>query len=92
MELKLFFATFVTIFLAELGDKTQLATFAFASDPGTSRLLIFLAAATALVCSSAIAVFAGSMVGRYVSPRLLTLLAGSAFIAIGLWMILRPQG
>jgi putative Ca2+/H+ antiporter (TMEM165/GDT1 family) len=91
MEFKLFIATFTTVFLAELGDKTQLATFVFASDPHANRLLIFAAAATALICSSAIAVFAASIAGRFINPRLLSLIAGAAFIAIGLWMVLRPQ-
>lgn len=88
MDLKLLATTFATVFLAELGDKTQLATLAFSAS-GSSRWSIFLGSAGALVASSAIAVLAGVQVARLVNPALLKAVAGIGFIAIGLWVLYR---
>jgi putative Ca2+/H+ antiporter (TMEM165/GDT1 family) len=85
--MKSLLVVFVTIFVAELGDKTQLATFLFASDSNLSRRGVFLAAALALVLSSLIAVLAGSQIAQYVSPKTLQTLAGVGFIAIGIWLL-----
>jgi putative Ca2+/H+ antiporter (TMEM165/GDT1 family) len=76
------------VFLAELGDKTQLATLAFAATPGASRLGVFLAAAAALVTSSLLAVLVGERLGTWIAPHHLTRAAGVVFVAIGLWMLL----
>ena len=73
--------------LAELGDKTQLATLLFATSPDVSRTGIFLAAASALVLSSAVAVLVGGHLAAWLPPRQLKMVAGLAFIAIGLWVI-----
>jgi putative Ca2+/H+ antiporter (TMEM165/GDT1 family) len=78
---------FVTVFLAELGDKTQLATLLFATDQKTSPILVFLAAASALVATTAIAVALGSVAERYLAAIPLKLIAGIGFVAIGLWTI-----
>lgn len=78
---------FASIFLAELGDKTQLATLAFAAEGNTRPTLVFLAAATALVLSSGLAVALGSLAPRYLEALPLKLIAGLAFIAIGLWTV-----
>ena len=86
MDWKLAATTFGTVFLAELGDKTQLATLVFATG-GRSRLPVFLGAAGALVATSAIAVLAGDAVTRVVSPALLKRIAGVAFVAIGAWVL-----
>lgn len=87
MDMKWFFATFAGVFLAELGDKTQLATMAYSADPGATKWGVFIAAASALVLSSAIAVFAGGVLGRYISPKMLNTLAGAGFLIIGAWML-----
>ena len=87
MNGKIFFTVFGTVFLAELGDKTQLATMMFAADQQVGKLTIFLAAALALVCTSALGVLAGSLLSRYVEPRQLAILAGMVFIALGIWTI-----
>jgi len=89
MDLRFFATVFATVFLAELGDKTQLATFLYAADAQHSKLVVFLGAASALVVTSAIGVAMGGVVPQYVSPRVLSWLAGAGFIAIGLWTIAR---
>ena len=83
-----FVAVFMSVFLAELGDKTQLATLLFASDGNRDKWLVFLAAATALTASTALAVLLGAAAERWLTMLPLKLIAGLGFIAIGLWMIL----
>lgn len=78
---------FVTVFFAELGDKTQLATLLFAADPQVSRIGVFCASAAALVLSSLLAVLIGGQLPSVVSPRILKLVAGIGFVAIGGWML-----
>ena len=78
---------FLTVFLAELGDKTQLATLLFASDRKTAPLGVFLAASAALVASTAIAVMLGETAQRYLQHVPLKLIAGIGFVAIGAWTI-----
>ena len=82
MDWRLFAATFGTVFLAELGDKTQLATLTFAAS-GKSRMAVFAGSALALVLTSAVAVLAGATLTRVVSPTTLQRAAGVAFLAIG---------
>ena len=89
MELQLFLTVFGTVFLAELGDKTQLATLLFASKEGTSLWLVFAAASLALITTSALGVLAGSAVATVLDPKILSYAAGAGFIAIGLWTILQ---
>ena len=61
--MKTYALVFASVFLAELGDKTQLATLTFASTPGPSRFGIFAAAAAALLVSSALAILVGERLG-----------------------------
>jgi putative Ca2+/H+ antiporter (TMEM165/GDT1 family) len=89
MDWKLLATVFATVFLAELGDKTQLATMLFAADREVSKWLVFAGASLALVLSSALGVAAGSAVATLVSPRMLQVIAGIGFIAIGSWTLLR---
>ena len=86
--MKIYLAVFASVFMAELGDKTQLATLTYAASPGASPLGVFVAAAAALILSSALAVLIGSRIERCVAPAQLHLLAGLAFIGIGTWMVL----
>jgi len=87
MDLKLLATVFGTVFFAELGDKTQLATLLFASREGSSLLTVFIAASFALVATSAIGVLAGSAITSYVQPKYLSYAAGLGFIAIGIWTL-----
>lgn len=80
-------AIFATVFLAELGDKTQLATLLFASDRKAAPLAVFLAASAALVASTGIAVLLGDAAQRYLTHVPLKLIAGIGFVAIGAWTI-----
>lgn len=89
MKWSAFFAVFGTVFLAELGDKTQLATLLYAADGKNSKTMVFCGAALALVASVAVAVLAGGWVSQHVSPKALSWVAGSGFIVIGLWTIVR---
>ena len=88
MDLKVLFVVFGTVFLAELGDKTQLATVLFASKPSVSLVTVFVGASLALILSSLIAVAAGSVISQYVDPRYLSYIAGTGFIVIGIWTIM----
>lgn len=78
---------FAMVFLAELGDKTQLATMLFASEKSINPFLVFAAASTALVLSTAIAVLVGYGASRYLQVIPLKLIAGAGFVALGLWTI-----
>jgi putative Ca2+/H+ antiporter (TMEM165/GDT1 family) len=82
VDLRLLFSTFGLVFLAELGDKTQLATLTLAAS-GHSRLAVFLGAAGALVLTSAIAVLAGAGLVRVVPEVWLHRAAGVGFIVMG---------
>jgi putative Ca2+/H+ antiporter (TMEM165/GDT1 family) len=81
-------SVFLMIFLAELGDKTQISTFAFASE-SKSPLSVFLGAALALVCSSFIGVVLGGVAGRLVPERIMKFAAACVFLGFGGWTLLQ---
>jgi len=89
MDIKIFLTIFGTVFLAELGDKTQFATMLFATDRSTSRLMIFLAASLALAAATAIGVLAGHLLSQYLSEKLLQMVAGAGFLLIGGIMVFK---
>jgi len=89
MELKIFFTIFAVVFVAELGDKTQLATMLFAADKEVNKLLVFSAASAALVVATAIGVLAGSFLSSYISEKSLSYIAGTGFILIGSYTLYR---
>jgi len=89
MDFKMLGTVFAAVFIAELGDKTQLATLLFAADREVSRWTIFAGASLALVAASAIGVAAGTLLAQYVNPRYLHYLAGAGFVAIGIWTLAR---
>jgi putative Ca2+/H+ antiporter (TMEM165/GDT1 family) len=86
--MKTYLVVFASVFVAELGDKTQMATLLYATDPVTGKLGVFLAAAAALVLSTALAVVIGSHAGAWISPKVLKTVAGLGFIAVGAWVLL----
>jgi putative Ca2+/H+ antiporter (TMEM165/GDT1 family) len=89
MDLKLLFTTFATIFLAELGDKTQLATLAFSAE-GKSRLAVFIGSAGALVLTSLLGVIFGAAIAKVIPPNYIKIGAGVLFVILGLWMLFFP--
>ncbi|MCG6871854.1 MAG: TMEM165/GDT1 family protein [Gammaproteobacteria bacterium] len=89
MDYKVLLTVFTTVFIAELGDKTQLATLLFASDRGVSKLTVFVGAALALIVASGIGVIAGGTLSQYLSEKHLHYIAGMGFVGIGIWTLLR---
>ena len=89
MDIKVFFTTFGMIFLAELGDKTQLATLSFAAE-SKSRLAVFLGSAGALVLTSLLAVGLGAGLSRLIPANYIKIGAGALFVLLGLWMMFFP--
>jgi putative Ca2+/H+ antiporter (TMEM165/GDT1 family) len=87
VDLELFATVFSTIFVAELGDKTQLATLLYAANAEHPKLTVFVAAASALALTSAVGVLAGGFISQHVSERVLEIVAGLGFIAIGVWTL-----
>ena len=78
-----FLTMFLSVFIAEVGDKTQLATMLFASERKLSPVMIFLACGGALLVSAAIATFLGTVASKYLAGMPLKLIAGIGFIVIG---------
>jgi putative Ca2+/H+ antiporter (TMEM165/GDT1 family) len=86
-EIRTYLSVFASVLIAEMGDKTQLAAMLFASDSRLSPIGILVAASAALIVAAAVGVFAGATVGRTLPPHLLRTIAGTAFVAIGIWML-----
>jgi putative Ca2+/H+ antiporter (TMEM165/GDT1 family) len=89
MDWKILSTVFTSVFIAELGDKTQLATMLFASDKDASKLTVFVGASLALIVTSALGVIASTFLSNYVSEKLLHYVAGVGFIAIGIWTLVK---
>ena len=87
MDWKIFATIFAAVFIAELGDKTQLATMLFAADKTVSKYTVFIAASAALVVASAIGVLAGSLLSEYIDEKYLHYIAGTGFIIIGAYTL-----
>jgi Ca2+/H+ antiporter, TMEM165/GDT1 family len=89
--LRLFLSTFALIFIAELGDKTQLAALALTgkAQPSYAPWVIFAASALALTCTSAIAVGAGAFLARTVPPNIIRWISGLLFVGAGAWILLK---
>jgi putative Ca2+/H+ antiporter (TMEM165/GDT1 family) len=90
MDWKLFVSTFVCIFLAELGDKTQLATLSLSAS-GSSRWSVFLGSALALAATSAIAVILGEGLTKVIPAIWIRRLAGASFVAVGLFLLIKSR-
>lgn len=87
MDWKVFLTIFGTVFLAELGDKTQLATVLFATREALHPLVVFFAASAALIATTAVGVLAGNFIADQIDTRILSYIAGVGFILIGAWTI-----
>ncbi|MEW8026692.1 MAG: TMEM165/GDT1 family protein [Candidatus Thiodiazotropha sp.] len=89
MDYKILATVFTVVFIAELGDKTQLATMLFAADKEVSKFTVFVGASLALILASGIGVLAGSLLSQYISEKHLHYVAGIGFIVIGVWTLLK---
>jgi putative Ca2+/H+ antiporter (TMEM165/GDT1 family) len=89
MDWKIIATVFISVFIAEMGDKTQLATMLFASDKEVSKWTIFFGASLALIAASGIGVLVGGALSNYISEKHLHYLAGAGFVIIGLWTLLK---
>jgi len=89
MDYKILLTVFATVFIAELGDKTQLATMLFAADKAVSKWVVFMGASLALVATSALGVLAGGTLSEYISEKQLHYIAGAGFIVIGVWTLMK---
>jgi len=78
---------FAAVFIAELGDKTQLATMLFAADKEVSKYTVFIAASAALIVATALGVLAGSLLSEYINEKYLHYIAGIGFIMIGAYTL-----
>ena len=87
MSWPVFLTIFASVFIAELGDKTQLATMLFAADKEVSKYTAFFAASAALIVASAIGVLAGSLLSEYINEKYLHYVAGIGFIGIGVFTL-----
>lgn len=90
MDWKIFLTTFITIFIAEMGDKTQFAALA-ASAGSKSTISVWTAVVLALALAGTIGVIAGKFLGQFVSPQTLKYVSGGLFIAVGVWVLLSPE-
>jgi len=89
LDYKILLTVFTAVFIAELGDKTQLATMLFAADKEVSKITVFIGSALALIVASGIGVLAGGVISQYISERQLQNIAGMGFIGIGIWTLLK---
>lgn len=80
-----FFTTFTTVFLAELGDKTQLAALLLSAESGRP-VIVFIGASLALISSSLVGVVLGRWLSKVLPPQQLERLAGILMIGLGLWL------
>lgn len=83
--LKVFLSTAGTVFLAELGDKTQLAALLLAAESGRP-FVVFLGASLALICSSLVGVLLGRWLSSLMAPQQLERAAGVLMVGLGLWL------
>ena len=83
MILTLFFTTFVTVFLAEMGDKTQLTTITLSSTTN-KPLAVFIGSSSALILATLLGALAGGSIANLIPEFLLKLLSGIVFLIIGI--------
>lgn len=91
MDWKLFLTTFGAIFVAEMGDKTQLATLSLSAS-GASRWVVFAGSALALVATSAVAVVFGEAIARAIPPIWIKRAAGVIFLVLGCLYLFGKDG
>jgi putative Ca2+/H+ antiporter (TMEM165/GDT1 family) len=88
VDWKIFIATFSTIFIAEIGDKTQFAAIA-ASAQTDSTWSVLMATVLALALAGAIGVLLGSVLSNYIDPHKMRYFSAAAFIGMGIWIAIK---
>jgi len=83
--LSIFITTFTTIFIAELGDKTQIATLMLSAESG-KPIIVFLGSSLALISSSIVGVLIGKWLSKKISPDKFTLFTGALMILVSLFL------
>ena len=83
--LSIFFTTFTTIFIAELGDKTQIATLMLSAESG-KPIIVFLGSSLALISSSIVGVLIGKWVSEKISPSKFALFTGALMLIVSLFL------
>ena len=83
--LSIFITTFTTIFIAELGDKTQIATLMLSAESG-KPIIVFLGSSLALISSSVVGVFIGKWLSKKISPNRFALFTGSLMSLISIFL------
>ena len=83
MDYKLLLMSFTVVFLAELGDKTQLAALSLSSSGKGGILTVFIGASLALICSTALACLCSGFLERFINPKYLNIGSSILFILIG---------
>ncbi|HDR90718.1 MAG TPA: TMEM165/GDT1 family protein [candidate division Zixibacteria bacterium] len=87
MDWKILFASFTTIFLAELGDKTQLAALFYASKC-QKPWAVFIGASLALIASTILAVSLGHFAGKAIPTAIISKIAGGVFVVMGVLLFI----
>ena len=90
MILTLLFTTFVTVFLAEMGDKTQLTTITLSSSTN-KPLAVFIGSSLALISATLLGALAGGSIANLIPAFLLKLLSGLVFLIIGINLLLQSK-
>lgn len=89
MDFRLLLTVFSTVLAAEMADKTQIATFLYASNAAHSKLTVFMGSALALIVASGLAVFFGGVLSQWIDEKVMAKIAGVAFMAVGVWSFLK---
>ncbi len=87
MDFKLILIVFGSIFIAELGDKTQLATLLFCANKEVSKISIFIGSSAVLICTSLVGVLLSSLLANIINPKVIGLISRIGFTGIGAFTI-----
>lgn len=91
MDWKMAASVFAMVFIAELGDKTQLATLNFATQ-SESKLAVLVGAGLALFATTLLAVLLGNKIAEYIPKYYMQVGSGALFIVLGVWYIISAKG
>ena len=89
MDWKLIVSSFVVIFIAELGDKTQIASMGLVTKNPDKMVSSFIGILAGFVATTLVALIGGGVLNKYLPPYLVRYVAGILLIGSGLWMIIR---